>query len=219
MLSAGMRDLSPKNLTTTFSKPVVGCPVKFWILNGALLGMAVLYASFVAPRKETAKVDLSGHLSRAVSVANVAKRSPSPDYGLLGTGSADEVASTPESGATDKAAGTPAPQGTSAETTSSAAGTQAGNAEEPAKQPTYLIYFTATWCGPCRSQKPVIEAIKEAGKYKVHIVDIDQDRNSANAWGISSVPVVAVVRDGKVVYRGNGAGHSREFLESQLEGR
>jgi len=220
MLSVAMMDSSLKTSITSFSnRPVVGCPVKFWLINGVLLGMAVLYASFVAPCKETDTVDLSGHIKRAMAVERVDAHHSSADYGLLGTGSADTSAATPATGTPDQSAGAGASSGVHSETGAPATGTEVGNPADTTEKPTYLIYFTATWCGPCRAQKPIIEQIKDAGKFKVYIVDIDNDRSSANSWGISSVPVVATVVDGKVTYRGNGSGHSREFLESKLQGK
>jgi len=193
--------------------------MKFWLINGFLLGTAVLYASFVAPCEKTHSLDLSGHIERAMEVERVVAPHSSTDYGLLGTGSSVEVVSTPEAGTTNPAAGTDTAAGVHSGPATTPDGTKAGSAAGTTDKPTYLIYFTATWCGPCRAQKPIIEEIKAAGKFKVYIVDIDNDRSSANSWGISSVPVVATVVDGKVTYRGNGSGHSREFLESKLESK
>jgi thioredoxin 1 len=150
-------------------------------------------------------------------VEPVAERGPCADYGIFGAGSEKETASTPETGKSDKAEGAPASEGTTAASTETASGTEAGNTAGATEKPTYLIYFTATWCGPCRGQKPVIEQIQAAGKHKVYIVDIDKDPASANAWGVSTVPTVATVVEGKTTYRGVGAGHTREFLESKLE--
>jgi thioredoxin 1 len=152
-----------------------------------------------------------------MEVERVVAPHSSTDYGLLGTGSPVEVVSTPEAGTTNPAAGTDTAAGVHSNPASTPDGTQAGNAADTTEKPTYLIYFTATWCGPCRSQKPVIEEIKAAGKYKVYIVDIDNDPNTAAAWGVTIVPTVATVLDGKTTYRGQGAGHTRPFLESKLE--
>lgn len=219
MLSAVMRDSSPKNSTTFYSKPVVGCPMKFWLINGFLLGMAVLYASFVAPCKEDHSLSLDRHIEGAMEVERVVASRNSVDYGLFGAGQAGENASTPEAGKSDPPAGTGVAEGTSAPVAKTPDGTQSGNAADTTEKPTYLIYFTATWCGPCQLQKPIIQEIKDAGKYKVYIVDIDNDPNTAAAWGVTFVPNVATVVDGKTTYRGQGAGHTRAFLESKLEGK
>jgi len=214
--------LNPKTLITDYSnRQLGGHSMKFWLLHSACMLMAVAYAACVACPKAAHSFNSTGPVEGHVQVVEADRTATAIDYGL-GLGEAEQTASaesgTPGTESAKVAEKEPAtPVSNDAPKATNGAGV--AKSENAAQPKDYLIYFTATWCGPCRSQKPVIESIKDAGKHKVFIVDIDQDRASANAWGISSVPVVAVVRDGKVVYRGNGAGHSREFLESKLEGK
>ncbi|KAL0318647.1 UNVERIFIED_CONTAM: TPR repeat-containing thioredoxin TDX [Sesamum angustifolium] len=63
-----------------------------------------------------------------------------------------------------------------------------------------LIYFTATWCGPCRFISPVFSSL--AGKYPKVVflkVDIDGARDAAAEWNISSVPSFFFVKNGREV--------------------
>lgn len=64
-----------------------------------------------------------------------------------------------------------------------------------------LVDFWATWCGPCRMLAPVIDNIasKFDGKLKVVKVDVDQNPNSANMFGISSIPTLILFKDGKAL--------------------
>ena len=63
-----------------------------------------------------------------------------------------------------------------------------------------LLDFWASWCGPCRMLAPVIAEIAEeqAGKIKVGKVNVDEEPVLANAFKVSSIPTVVVMKDGKV---------------------
>ncbi|XP_048129330.1 TPR repeat-containing thioredoxin TDX isoform X2 [Rhodamnia argentea] len=69
-----------------------------------------------------------------------------------------------------------------------------------------ILYFTATWCGPCRFISPLFTSL--AAKYPKVVflkVDIDEARDVAASWNISSVPAFFFVRDGKEVDKLVGA--------------
>ena len=83
-----------------------------------------------------------------------------------------------------------------------------------AKQ-TVLVDFWATWCGPCRMIAPEIEAIAAAGKVKVGKVNVDEQAQLANRYGIESIPTVLIFKDGKLVERAVGY-RKNEQLEALL---
>ena len=69
-----------------------------------------------------------------------------------------------------------------------------------------VVDFSATWCGPCRRLAPVLEEISEemAGKVNFYNVDVDDDSALAAGFGISSVPTVLLLKEGKVAAQSVG---------------
>lgn len=63
-----------------------------------------------------------------------------------------------------------------------------------------LIDFWAPWCGPCRKLSPTISEIAEEnqGKAKVGKVNVDEQGELAAMFGVSSIPMLVVIKDGKI---------------------
>ncbi len=61
--------------------------------------------------------------------------------------------------------------------------------------------FWATWCGPCRMQAPVIEQLSEelAGKVTFTKLDVDENPDTANQFGVMSIPTLLIKKDGETV--------------------
>ena len=69
-----------------------------------------------------------------------------------------------------------------------------------------LLDFYADWCGPCRMVSPVVDEIaRENPQYLVGKVNVDNEPELAAAFGVSSIPMLAVLKDGKVVGQAVGA--------------
>ena len=64
-----------------------------------------------------------------------------------------------------------------------------------------LFDFFATWCGPCRMQTPILEELekKMGDSIEVKKIDVDQDLELAQKYGIRVVPTLIIEKDGKVV--------------------
>jgi len=81
-----------------------------------------------------------------------------------------------------------------------------------------LIDFWAAWCGPCRMLSPVIEEIanENIDKFKVGKVNVDEEPELASAFGVDSIPMLVVVKNGKVIKSSVGY-KSKEAVLSMLE--
>ncbi|PSS08077.1 TPR repeat-containing thioredoxin TDX like [Actinidia chinensis var. chinensis] len=78
-----------------------------------------------------------------------------------------------------------------------------------------VLYFTATWCGPCRFIAPLFTSL--AGKYPKVVflkVDIDEARDAAARWNISSVPTFFFIKNGKEIDKVVGA--DKSSLEKKI---
>lgn len=64
-----------------------------------------------------------------------------------------------------------------------------------------VVDFNATWCGPCKMLAPVLEALSEemAGKASFYAMDVDDNPDIAQQFGIASIPYVAVFKNGQKV--------------------
>ena len=63
-----------------------------------------------------------------------------------------------------------------------------------------LVDFWATWCGPCKMQAPVLDALDaEMGdKVKICKVDVDAEMQIARKFRVMSIPTLVVLEAGKV---------------------
>ena len=79
-----------------------------------------------------------------------------------------------------------------------------------------LADFYANWCGPCRMLRPTLEAIAdERQDIKVVSINIDEEDDLADAFGISSIPCLVLIKDGKEADRSVGL-RPKEAIEEML---
>jgi len=62
---------------------------------------------------------------------------------------------------------------------------------------TVIKHYTAEWCSPCRALKPIMnEIVSKNSHVQYQVIDVDANRDMANAAGIRSVPVVVIEKNG-----------------------
>ena len=76
-----------------------------------------------------------------------------------------------------------------------------------------LVDFWASWCGPCRRLLPVIDEIaEEAEGFKVGKINVDEQGDLAQKYGIMSIPTLMVFKNGEVVNQTLGVQSKEDIL-------
>ncbi len=75
-----------------------------------------------------------------------------------------------------------------------------------------ILDFTAAWCAPCKTLKPVLEDVAHARGIALEEVDVDRDPARAQAFLVKSMPTVVLLRDGHEVGRFVGT-RNRAFVD------
>ncbi len=76
-----------------------------------------------------------------------------------------------------------------------------------------LIDFYADWCAPCRMLSPLVEEIAEEREdIKVCKVNVDAEGELAAAFSVSAIPMLAVMKDGKLEKTSKGLIPKSEIL-------
>ena len=75
-----------------------------------------------------------------------------------------------------------------------------------------LIDFWAEWCGPCKEIGPILDEIADEMKDKIKVVkiNIDENPNIPNKYGIQSIPTMIIFKKGQPISTKIGAANKSE---------
>jgi thioredoxin 1 len=73
-----------------------------------------------------------------------------------------------------------------------------------------ILYFSATWCGPCKNFKPIMESVSNS--IPVQFIDVDQNPTLAAQYNIKSIPTLVFLKDGQEINKRPGV-----LSESQVK--
>ena len=64
-----------------------------------------------------------------------------------------------------------------------------------------LVDFWAPWCGPCRMQAPILEALatEASDRVKIAKVNVDEEAELARTYGVASIPTLVLFKNGEAV--------------------
>ena len=79
-----------------------------------------------------------------------------------------------------------------------------------------LVDFYASWCGPCRMLRPILDQIADSRTdFKIVSVNVDDEENLASEYGISSIPCLISFKDGKEINKSVGL-KPKEDIEEMM---
>ena len=92
--------------------------------------------------------------------------------------------------------------------------TNANFDEIKTKTSVVMLDFYADWCGPCRMVAPIVHEIAdERSDVTVGKVNVDNDPDLAQTFGVMSIPTIVILKDGKEAARAVGVRSKQQLLD------
>ena len=79
-----------------------------------------------------------------------------------------------------------------------------------------LVDFHALWCGPCKTQGPILQEFANEidGKVRVVKIDIDKNQSIAQRYSVRSVPTLILFKNGKILWQEAGMKTKQQLLDA-----
>ena len=75
-----------------------------------------------------------------------------------------------------------------------------------------ILYFSAAWCGPCKTLGPIIESVE--GQINYQKIDVDSNQDLSVKYGIRNIPTLVLVdRDGTELNRSTGVIQKQQIID------
>ena len=88
------------------------------------------------------------------------------------------------------------------------------NKEVMESEKVVLLDFWATWCEPCQMIAPILnEVAEECPDITVGKIDVDEEQELAMSFGITSIPTLIVIKNGKAVDKAIGMRAKNQIME------
>ena len=78
---------------------------------------------------------------------------------------------------------------------------------------TFVVDFFATWCGPCKMMGAVLEKVAPEQNFDILKIDIDENPQLAESYGVMVVPTLLFIKNGEVVGRESGFFSQEKFTD------
>ena len=87
---------------------------------------------------------------------------------------------------------------------------------ETIKSGVALVDFWAPWCGPCRTQGPILDQVAEeiGDKAIIAKMNVDENTSAPAKFGVRSIPTLILFKDGSAVQQFVGVTSKEKLLES-----
>ena len=59
-----------------------------------------------------------------------------------------------------------------------------------------ILYFSAAWCGPCKTLGPIMESL--SGQINYQKIDVDKDQDQSIKYGVRNIPTLILIENGEV---------------------
>ena len=73
-----------------------------------------------------------------------------------------------------------------------------------------ILYFSAEWCGPCKTLAPRMERLSNQINYKK--IDVDNNRELSSEFGVRNIPTLILLQDGQAINRLVGLQSEQDIL-------
>jgi len=78
-----------------------------------------------------------------------------------------------------------------------------------------LLYFTASWCGPCKSMSPIVEGVSGLmnNRFNTIKIDVDDMQTVAADYGVRSVPTLMLVKNNEIIDQRVGGSPLQQVMQ------